>query len=135
MNTNQAGYHRMHADGVPILTRRVHGSGLPGRCRGECLETGQQSRPTPLQRRNAIDGGDVTMPRATKPLEFWFINVGETAVSIWASPMVESSGPADWPARLHLDVIDSLRNDEPFVLEPGQAVTMTGAAGKWSSSS
>ena len=126
MSANR-GYAQLFAPDCPILSARVHGSGLPGRCRGEVLEVGQQSRPTPLERKNAIKGGDVTMPRATAPLEFWFINVGESAANIWALPSVESSGPADWAARLHPDTIDLLANSESLVLGPGESVTLTGA--------
>ena len=128
-----AGYAKMHAEGVPILSLRVHGSGLPGSDRGESLERGQQSRPTPLERKNAIKGGDVTMPRATRPLSFWIINIGESAANIFPLPGVESSGPADWVARRHEDRIDSLAPGEPLVLGPRESVTLTGALGRWSS--
>ena len=131
-----AGYHRMHADGVPILSRRVHGSGLPGSCRGECLEIGQQQRPTPLERKTAINGGDITMPRAAPPLNFWITNVGESAANIWALPGVEAFGPVDWVARLHPDQIGSLANSAAFSLAAGASVTLTAdRLGHWSSSS
>lgn len=131
-----AGYHRMHADGVPILSRRVHGSGLPGSCRGECLEIGVQPQPTPLQRRSAIDGGDVTLPRSAQPLKFWVINVGSSAVNIWPLPGVEAHGPSDWVPIHHEDRINSRAPGEPLTLAPACSVTVTSdAVGHWSSSS
>ena len=134
------GYYHMHAPLTCVLSPRKHGSGLPGSDRGECLEIGQQQRPTAgLQKLNALraddEGRAVTLPQAAPSLKLSFENIGSAAVDLYALPGVEAHGPAEWPARHHEDRIDSLAPGEPFVLEAGHAVTMTGALGRWSSSS
>ena len=142
MSSNQAGYATLWATAppTPLLSPRYHGCEFVDR--GACLLQGQGQQPTPLERNNALTAGGVagygvTLPRAAGPqLAFTFENTDVVAISIWALPGVENFGPSDWLPRLHPDTIESLANNEPLVLEPGQSVTLTATTlGHWSSSS
>jgi hypothetical protein len=119
---------------TPLLSPYAHGQDLPGGDRGAVLRQAQQTRPTDLQRQNALTAGGqagwgVTLPAAAPGLALAFTNADTVPISIWPLPSADAFAPADDRRRHFGDTIDE--STAAYVLAAGASVTCTAQRGSW----